>query len=305
MRVRASWAVAMLAVSLAVTPCFAQAARTFVSSNGSDGNDCSRQAPCRSFATAITKTAAGGEINTLDPGGYGAVTITKAISIISGLGEAGVLVPAGGVGITINAGANDQINLRGLAIEGGRVGKTGILFNTGGSLVITNSVVRNLTEHAIDIEPTGTSSFTITDTLATDNGGAGIILFPHGGRADGVFSRITASNNSWGVYANSYSRGSETSPVNVIVTDSVVSTNTKNSGIGIYLEGPASTFLINLNVLKSTVYGNKYAIVNNAGFIEVSDVYTNGATSCGDGHYVRTYSNNVLHGSCLLTMTFN
>ena len=64
MRVRASWAVAMLAVSLAVTPCFAQAARTFVSSNGSDGNDCSRQAPCRSFATAITKTASGGEINT-------------------------------------------------------------------------------------------------------------------------------------------------------------------------------------------------------------------------------------------------
>ena len=108
--------------------------RSFVSSYGSDSNDCSRQAPCRSFATAITKTVAGGEINTLDPGGYGAVTITKAISIVSGLGEAGVLVPAGGTGITISAGATDRINLRGLAIEGAGTGATGIRFNSGGAL---------------------------------------------------------------------------------------------------------------------------------------------------------------------------
>ena len=118
MRVRASWAVAMLAVSLAVTPCFAQAARTFVSSNGSDGNDCSRQAPCRSFATAITKTAAGGEINTLDPGGYGAVTITKAISIVNdGAGLAGVLA-TGDKAIEIKAQAADDVLLKGLTIEG-------------------------------------------------------------------------------------------------------------------------------------------------------------------------------------------
>ena len=305
MRVRVLWAAVTLAASAAITPCYAQAARTFVSSNGNDSNDCSRQAPCRSFATAITKTAAGGEINTLDPGGYGALTITKSISIVSGLGEAGVLVPAGGVGVTINAGPTDQINLRGLAIEGAGAGKTGILFKTGGALTVTNAVVRNVTEHAIDIEPTGTSYVTITDTLTSDNGAAGIYLGPNGGRADGVLSRITTSNNSWGVYANSFAHGTNTSPVNVTVTDSVVSANTKNSGIGIALEGPASTFLINLNVLHSTVYGNKYSIVNNGGFIEVSDVYTNSGISCRDGYYVRTYSNNVLHGSCLLTLTFN
>ncbi len=91
---------------------YAQATRTFVSSAGSDTNDCSRVAPCRSFAAAIGKTNTGGEINTLDPGGYGPVTITKSISIVSGLGEAGILVPPAGTGITINAGPNDRVNLR-------------------------------------------------------------------------------------------------------------------------------------------------------------------------------------------------
>lgn len=144
--------------------------RSFVSSYGSDSNPCSRQAPCRSFATAIANTVAGGEINTLDPGGYGPVTITKSISIVSGLGEAGVLVPAGGTGITISAGPDDQINLRGLAIEGAGNGNTGIRFNTGGFLTITNSVIRNMSNVGMDIEPSGASTFTITDTLIADNG---------------------------------------------------------------------------------------------------------------------------------------
>src|SRR5438876_2193224 len=81
--------------------CAAQATRTWVSGVGDDANPCSRTAPCKTFAGAISKTASGGEINVLDPGGFGAVTITKPISIIADHVEAGVLV-SGTNGIIVN-----------------------------------------------------------------------------------------------------------------------------------------------------------------------------------------------------------
>src|SRR5260370_23205221 len=84
---------ALLAILVfAGTPAYAQATRTWVSGVGDDANPCSRTAPCKTFAGAISKTAVGGEINVLDPGGFGAVTITKAITISSQCNEAGVLV---------------------------------------------------------------------------------------------------------------------------------------------------------------------------------------------------------------------
>src|SRR5688572_27930911 len=92
-------------------PAQAQATRTWVSGVGDDVNPCSRTAPCKTFAGAISKTAAGGEINCLDPGGFGAVTITKSITISCPYTEGGTL--AAGNGITVNAGANDVIILRG------------------------------------------------------------------------------------------------------------------------------------------------------------------------------------------------
>src|SRR5215813_3790315 len=78
-------------IGLHAAPALAQATRTWVSGVGDDANPCSRTAPCKTFAGAISKTASGGEINVLDPGGFGGVTITKPISIISTF-EAGVLV---------------------------------------------------------------------------------------------------------------------------------------------------------------------------------------------------------------------
>ena len=86
-----------------VSPAHAQATRTWVSGVGDDANPCSRTAPCKTFAGAISKTAAGGEINCIDPGGFGAVTITKAITIDCANTDAGVLV-AGTNGIIVNAG---------------------------------------------------------------------------------------------------------------------------------------------------------------------------------------------------------
>src|SRR5713101_4040280 len=93
----------------------AQASRTWVSGVGDDVNPCSRTAPCKTFAGAISKTAAGGEIDVLDPGGFGAVTITKSITIRSDHIEAGVLV-SGTNGIVVQAGPNDRVQLEGLDI---------------------------------------------------------------------------------------------------------------------------------------------------------------------------------------------
>src|ERR1051326_9191666 len=90
----------------------AQASRTRVSGVGDDANPCSRTAPCKTFAGAISKTAAAGEINCLDPGGFGAVTITKSMTISFEIGTGGVA--ASGVnGVIVNANAADNITING------------------------------------------------------------------------------------------------------------------------------------------------------------------------------------------------
>ena len=125
-----STAAVLFAFSL--LPASAQNARSFVSAHGSDTAACTLVAPCRTFAAAFAATNAGGEVDVLDPAGYGALTINKAISIVNdGVGTAGVIVPSGGTGIIINAGPNDAVSLRGLSIEGAGVGQTGILLTPG------------------------------------------------------------------------------------------------------------------------------------------------------------------------------
>src|SRR4030088_1413695 len=110
----------------------AQATRTWVSGVGDDANPCSRTAPCKTFAGAISKTAAGGEIDALDPAGYGALTITKAITIDGGGGQVGSVLVAGTNGIVVAAGANDVVTLRNLRINGivgtGQGGLNGIRY---------------------------------------------------------------------------------------------------------------------------------------------------------------------------------
>jgi hypothetical protein len=116
---------------------FAQATRTWVSGVGDDANPCSRTAPCKTFAGAISKTAAGGEIDALDPGGFGAVTITKAITI-SGAGTLASVLVSGTNAIIISAGVNDVVTLQDLSLQGLGTGITAISMNAGKALVIDN-----------------------------------------------------------------------------------------------------------------------------------------------------------------------
>src|ERR1019366_9298556 len=151
MKIIAAFAVGLaLVVALPAVTAQAQNARSFVSAHGLDTNACTLAAPCRTLAQALTLTNASGEIDVLDPAGYGALTITKAISIVNdGVGTAGVIVPSAGTGIIINAGTSDAVSLRGLSVEGGGVGQTGIQFNSGASLTVENCVIRHVTQYGI------------------------------------------------------------------------------------------------------------------------------------------------------------
>src|SRR6266568_5778036 len=123
-------------VLLAVTLGYSQASRTWVSGVGDDVNPCSRTAPCKTFAGAISKTANGGEIDALDPGGFGAVTITKSITI-DGTGTLASILSSGVQGVIVN-GAGVVVRLRGLSITGAgtTLGTNGINFLNGAALFV-------------------------------------------------------------------------------------------------------------------------------------------------------------------------
>ena len=151
-------AFAVLVFTLAfATIAQAQATRTWVSGVGDDLNPCSRTAPCKTFAGAISKTATGGEIDVLDPGGFGTLTITKAITVDGGTGSGWASVLASGVnGFIINITTNlstDKVILRNLSINGAgtTLGVDGVRFLDGAELTLENVVIENFSGDGIEI----------------------------------------------------------------------------------------------------------------------------------------------------------
>jgi hypothetical protein len=228
--------VAVLGMYLVGSPAYAQATRTWVSGVGDDVNPCSRTAPCKTFAGAISKTAAGGEINVVDPGGYGAVSITKSLSIIAQGPTAGVLV-AGTNAITVNAGANDVVVLRGLDIDGTSTGLNGIRFLTGAALHIQNCIIRNFrgaspNGSGIQFTPSAVSELYVTDSTisfsGTDSTNGGIQIKPTGsGSASVILNRASVENNSTGIIVDG---SATTGNLTIVMRDSESVGNT-NAGI--------------------------------------------------------------------------
>ena len=153
----------------------AQATRTWVSGVGDDANPCSRTAPCKTFAGAISKTAAGGEISVLDPGGFGAVTITKSITI-NGDGTLAGILAASGSGIIVNAGANDVVIIRNISIAGANQGSNGIRYLAGRHLRVENCWIYGFTARGIDMVHSGTGAgeLSVKNTSITNVGTVGI-----------------------------------------------------------------------------------------------------------------------------------
>jgi hypothetical protein len=165
----------VLVCLLAAPAMFAQATRTWVSGVGDDANPCSRTAPCKTFAGAISKTATAGEISVLDPGGFGAVTINKSISI-DGTGTLAGILFSGTNGIVIN-GAGANVTLRGLSINGGSTGLKGIRIVAAGSVVVEQCDISNFTDRGISDERTVAGKLTVLDTVIHRGLGATSIGF--------------------------------------------------------------------------------------------------------------------------------
>jgi hypothetical protein len=167
----------LLAITvLGTTVMYGQASRTWVSGVGDDANPCSRTAPCKTFAGAISKTAAGGEIDALDPAGYGAVTITKAITIDGGGGQVASVLVSGTNGIVVQAGPSDVVILRNLRINGIGTGINGIRFLSGKDLNVESCYIFGFTTNGVDIalnQATAASAH-ILNTVIKNNGGVGV-----------------------------------------------------------------------------------------------------------------------------------
>jgi hypothetical protein len=286
------------------TPAAAQATRTWVSGTGDDVNPCSRTAPCKTFAGAISKTAAGGEINCLDPGGYGAVTITKSMTISCPYTEGGAL--AGGNGIVVNDSATATPNtavvfLRGLDIFGVNPPSNGVRFVAGAALHIEDSTIRRFNAAnslGVSFAPAAAAKLYITRTTISDNGnantGGGIEIKPSaGGSAQALLTNVRADGN-----ANNGLRGDSTNgTVTIVVEDSSFSGNA--NGIA------AAAGLSSLNVML-----NDSVIANNSGIgilasggtarVRVGNTTISGngtGLSFGGGAIVNTYQNNRLDGN--------
>ncbi|MFM8410473.1 MAG: right-handed parallel beta-helix repeat-containing protein, partial [Alphaproteobacteria bacterium] len=157
-------------------------------------NPCSRTAPCKTFAGAISKTAAKGEINVMDPGGYGAVTITKSISIVADSVEAGVLV-SGTNGVVINAAATDRVVLRGLDFDGLGTGLRGVQVIAAGEVHVEKCTINGFTQAGIGFEPSGAGQLWVRDSVLRSNG-AGIVVHGTNAPVDASVQRSSVDSNA-------------------------------------------------------------------------------------------------------------
>ena len=228
----------------------AQATRTWVSGVGDDVNPCSRVAPCKTFAGAITKTATNGEISVLDPGGFGAVTITKGITIDGG-GIQGGITAAGANAIIVNVPATDVVILRNLNLVGITNGSNGIRFLAGGALHVENVSVSNFagsgspTGNGIDFNPTNAAALYVTNSTFRNNGLTGIFVRPQGlGSATVHLTNVRLEDNGGGYY--------QTDNVLAVVRDSVV---TGNTGNGMQVNAPLASSKLQLDRVTVSLNG--------------------------------------------------
>jgi hypothetical protein len=275
-------AVVSTAFGFATASARAQANRIFVSGQGSDSNPCSLAAPCRSFARAVTQTNAGGEITVLDSAGYGIVTITQSVTITNPGGvEAGITTAAGQTAITINTPVAASVTLRGLTLEGGGVGATGILLNSslppnapGGTLNIIDCVVKDFTGSGIAIEPALAGgggvpfmNIVIARTFSLNNGANGIALIPNGINLFPTIYQTTVSGNGTGLFIGGDS-------VTALFADSHADNNSSN---GIFAGAGAITM--------------RHSTAIFASHFHAADVSNNAAVSLYDQNTIGTLVN--------------
>ena len=264
----------------------AQATRTWVSGVGDDVNPCSRTAPCKTFAGAISKTATNGEINCLDPGGYGAVTVTKSITIDCEDTQ-GSILSAGTNGVIVNiTAATDSkkaFKLRGISISGAGTGTNGIRVIAANSVTVEDGVIDGVTQHGISIETTsGTPKITVDRMSIRSNSGNGINAFVSGGTLNLSVSNSQLSLNATGLNLSGNTKAT--------ISNSTIANNT--TGL--------LAFNADLNIFSCMVAGNTTGVTSSTG--GTVRLYANIITSNGTGIFpnggnMNSSTNNQIDGN--------
>ncbi len=275
----------------------AQATRTWVSGVGADDNPCSRTAPCKTFAGAMSKTASGGEINVIDSAGYGSVTIGKPITIDGNGAHASILAGGGMVGTTgviINTpGANDEVTLRNLSINGATNGINGIKILAAKSVVIENCAIFKFRDPNAgngrgisDQRAASNGKLLVQNTTINDNLSNAIVT--NTSNVNMVLNNVRIHDNGGtGVYAGMGSK--------VTIRDSVITGN-GNAGVQA-ADANTEVYISDAVISHNTNYG-VYA-GSGASTVRLSNVTIgeNGTGILAMGGTIETYGNNNVRGN--------
>ncbi len=283
-------AILLIGISTAAN---AQATRTWVSGVGDDVNPCSRTAPCKTFAGAISKTASPGIINCLDPGGFGAVTITKSITIDC-TGTYGSVLASGTQGIVVNALATDKIVLRGIDINGAgtTLGTNGVNIIQAGSVSLYDVNIANFSSRGIVATNTSNTIGVFVHHCEILNiNGIGIAALSTGTGA----VNLTVSNSHISTNGGDGIDIATATPTTAAVYDSVI---TKNSGVGFQIESGTSTAVLEGNIINANGTGVRAGLGGSPTIRmsrnSVTNNTANGVTGTG---VTKCFSNNVIDGN--------
>lgn len=288
--------VTLLAVLvLGTTIMNAQATRTWVSGVGDDANPCSRTAPCKTFAGAISKTAVGGEIDALDPGGFGALTITKGITIDGGGGQVASVLVNGTNGIVVAAGPSDTVILRNLRINGikngANGGLSGVRFISGGSLIVDKCEIFGFLNNGVDIALGASGQAWVTNTNIQNIGGIGISATTTAGVVTVGVDQVRVELSNIGVQSGHHSR--------ITVNNSLIQ-NAATTGVLATGDAIATVNESQIDLNGSGIKTDVTSAVSGQAFVSSSDVASNTTgfnNATGSTTSFFSYGNNRLHGN--------
>lgn len=303
---------AMAAICTLISPAQAVLNHSWVASNGADSATCGdRPTPCATFQRAHDNTNSGGEVTCVDSGNYGALAISKGITI-NCENAIGSTTPAGGSGggnITINAFPSEVVVLRGLDLDGRNTGVSScgttcgmISFISGAVLHVDKVKINGLGNFGIGIQfvPNGAARLDVSDSFIADNGSnlstAGILIKPQsGGNANVSVSRTDLKGNVNGIFVDGSGGGGV---VNLNVRDSLV-TGSSNSGIVVYTNGPSVTALIDRTTVNYSS-NTGVAVAGAAATVRIGNsTISNNVTGviALSGGSLRSYKNNQINAN--------
>lgn len=291
-------AAGLIGMVVDASPAAAQAARTFVSSIGSDSNPCSVSQPCRTFQKAHDSTAANGEIVALSSAGYGTLTISKSITI-SAIGvEAAITTAAGQTAITINAGAADTVVLRGLTLIGGQAGTTGILAVSAQAVIVNQCSIGGFTGTGI-LGGGGLVNLTVADSNLLFNGSTGIRFAPDNG---GSVANAELINNRVGGSATGIEISSQGG---VTVTASLNGGSAFGNQDGVRVTAPAAgppatALLSDFEASNNSAHGLSATGATATIYLNRTNIYGNGnGLNASNGGMLVSFNNNAISGNVI------